>query len=222
MQLAVGLLAGIILVGCQVEQQSSSYSSAAPTESALTEVKQNEAQIIYGENGLPPLEDEVLERYRKAYEFYRKYYMCGFQVDYNKPKNVNDAIYYPVNEAAFKTLEELKDYIKAYFTGSALNEMLLDIDDYFIEEDGVLYALNFAGADNLFYSGHVFQLVSESSTKIELKLIRYLAKSPEYIPEETFYTIPTDLEDYDIEEMPFVLEKEGADWKISEMHLINK
>lgn len=94
-------------------------------------------------NGLPPLDDKLLDFYKNAYEFYQKYYMCDFQVDYDKVKVVSELTYYQVNEEEFSTLEELKDHIKFYFTGMTLNDILLEINYYFIEENGILYALDF-------------------------------------------------------------------------------
>lgn len=221
-KLIATLLISIILVGCQTEQQVEEHNNSMTKVDALVEVKQDEDKIIYGKNGLPPLENKLLDFYKEAYEFYQEYYMCGFQLDYNNMKVVNDLTYYQVDEEEFSTLDELENQIKFYFTGITLNQMLSESNYFFIEEGGMLYALDFGSSANLFYSGHIFKLVSESDEKIELKLIRYLAKNQEDIPEKAFYTIPSDLEKYDVEEVPITLEKEGTGWKFSEIHLVNK
>lgn len=216
------LSTSIILVGCQTQKEVDSNNSLRDSENATIEEKQDEAEIIYGENGLPPLNDELMNFYKKAYEFYEKYYMCGFQMDHNTMKVVNGLTYYKVNEEQFSTLKELEDNIKLYFTGTTLNNILSEIDYYFIEEDNTLYGLDFGSSANLFYSGHIFQLISQNDKVIELKLIRYMAKEQEDITKEKFYEIPVDLGRYDIEEFPLVLEKEEEAWKISEIRLIYK
>lgn len=221
-QLIAGILISIVLVGCQAEQQVDGHNSSIAGDNNITQIKQNEDKMIYGKNGLPPLDDKLLDFYKEAYKFYQKYYMCGFEVDYNNMKVVNELTYYQVNEKEFSTLEKLESKMKFYFTGIALNNILSEINYYFIEEDGVLYALDFGSSTNLFYSGHIFQAVSEDNEKIELKLIRYLAKNQGDIPEKTFYNVPLDLEKYDIEEVPIVLEKDSSGWKFSEIHLVNK
>lgn len=221
-QLIAAILISITLVGCRTGQQVDAHNSSIDSENAATQNKQDGDKIIYGENGLPPLQNKILDFYKEAYEFYQKYYMCGFQLDYNNMKVVNGLNYYQVMAEAFSTQEELENQIKSYFTGMALNDILSEINYYFIEEDGILYALDFGSSANLFYCGHIFQLVNENDEKIELKLIRYLAKDQENISQEAFYTIPLNLEKYEIEEFPIVLEKEGSDWKLSEIHLVNK
>lgn len=48
LQLVLGLILGIVSVGCQTEQQSINHNSAVPTVSTLGEIKQNEDKISYG------------------------------------------------------------------------------------------------------------------------------------------------------------------------------
>ncbi len=231
----------LFVVGCQTNNQEMKTSTNDATESVTT--KENESQNlkanqtesklvepIYGKDGLPPLEDELLAFYKEAYDFFEKYHTCGFKYDYNQSIETDRGIYYKVIEPQMDTLEALNTKISSYFTQDTEIEMLEnkifypDKLEYFIEKDNCLYVLGFDSPSNIFYAGHVFELISKSENKIGLKLIRYLSKDtePNAGDNELVFTIPEDNDKYDVEEKYFILIKETDGWRFSEMNLIRK
>lgn len=65
-QLISSILISILLVGCQTQKQTDSHNSSIASENAITQVKQDEDEMIYGENGLPPLDGKLLEFYKEC------------------------------------------------------------------------------------------------------------------------------------------------------------
>lgn len=86
-----------VLVGCQAKQEPTNETSIVATSPITDQANTVENKSIYGEDGLPPLNEELLAFYHQAYNFYEKYCMCYFQLEYDQKKEVNGLTYYRVD-----------------------------------------------------------------------------------------------------------------------------
>lgn len=205
--LACIVMATVIFSGCGSNQSNEQNNN---TESNTT---QNTNYT--SEDGRPPVEDELKDFYSEAEGLYRHLSLGGLPVDDTQKMERDSLTYYKSDSPLYHSLAELRTYLETYFTPAFVDQEILREDSIsFIEDsNGELYILDGGRGANIYYTGHVFELVERTDDRIAMTATVYYLDSNDAIADEIFYTTPENPENYVTQVYDFVLVKTGDDWR---------
>lgn len=88
-----------------------------------------------------PTDEEVLSAYHQAEEAYRWFDLTTLPLDYTQTKLVGEAVYYPVSDERFPTMDALRGYLKTLFSDEIVDALLPLDGVHYLEIDGALCAM---------------------------------------------------------------------------------
>ncbi|MGN1411489.1 MAG: DL-endopeptidase inhibitor IseA family protein [Oscillospiraceae bacterium] len=169
------------------------------------------------DNARPQFFDEDLQQYfAEAYSIEQwSAFGCQFKYDDNDGFLVeyedHNEYYSRITNTEFKTVEDIRNYFKQYFTDDYINKNINM--SHFVEQDGKVYGINGARGGNMEYIGHSFVLDSQSSDRIEFHAEVYYYTGDGILDLAYFhYQEPTDMP-HDTEICNYVLVKTNDGWR---------
>lgn len=176
------------------------------------------------EDGRPPLPDDLKDFYTSALEVYSKIYYCSFNSDTSTPVWVNGKNGYTrVTDTRFASYQSLYSFASYFFTDELMTKKILPYDQVgFVDKYGAFYMAPASNTKNPAYAGHVFKLVSQTSSEIVCVAdVYYLLGNDAVNSEPIFYTEPADKSKYAVSQVTFKLSAFEDRWKFSEFSVIN-
>lgn len=182
----------------------------------------HECKVVIEEASLPPLEDEMKELYRGAYEIYSEINFGLLEYDEETTMEKDGFTYYKVTDGRFKSYDDFQKYLLQYFTENFVNGNILSPENImFIKgEDGGLYTLGGGRGTNIYYAGHTFTMDKESEEEIGFKATAYYTNSNEPYSGDYIYKAPENAEDYTTQDYLFVLWNDAEiGWRFNTFYL---
>lgn len=182
----------------------------------------HECKVVIEEASLPPLEDDLKELYRGAYEIYSEINFGLLEYDEETTMEKDGFTYYKVTDGRFKSYDEFRNYLLKYFTENFVNGNILSPENimFLKGEDGGLYTLGGGRGTNIYYAGHTFTMDKESDEEIGFKATAYYTNSNEPYSGDYIYKTPENAEDYTTQDYLFVLWNDAEiGWRFNTFYL---
>lgn len=173
-------------------------------------------------DGLPPLNDELKEVYKGAYDIDYDLTFSNFTKQNNESVYIDGNQYFRVTDTRFSSCDELHNYLSHYFTEDFIkNKGFLSgtkASPLFRDYNGKLYRLSADRGSMDGLCGITFDIKSVREEKIEFTSTVYFYDSPELYSK--FYTHPEDTSKFTTQVFAFIMVKENGKWLFSEFDLI--
>lgn len=198
-------------------------TNAPITETSVPETEKKQGTL------LPPVSDDLQNLFSEAYQLYKDYTMsgCAFCLDYDENNNYNaeekdviiDGMSYSLtSDKYFTTMQDVYDYFHKYFTDDYINK--IQCVSWFKEYNGRIYTKNTAKGGIIGYSGHIYDIVSQSDNEIDIKATCYIINDTANMTDSLFFCEPDNPDDYDTIERDIVFRKENGVWLIDNISLM--
>lgn len=184
-------------------------------------VSENPAATKADAEGLPPLSQDLQERYTEAEALFREISFNTLSKDENTVITVGDTSYYRVTDPRFPTYEDFETRIGQYFTRDFIERKILNSGHSVYTEgpDGGLYAQSAERESNMYYAGHVFYTDEQTDDRITLTATAYYSNDNKPYNKKPFHKPPKNPADFTSQKYEFTLVKQDGLWKFDTFSL---
>lgn len=218
------------------EESKADKTAEAEKETSAETEKEVKAEETKAENTdtqeegslLPPVSEDLQNLFNDAYQLYKEFSVGGnmFCLDFDenndysaeKDVTIDGNVYSLTSEKYFTTLQDVYDYYHKYFTDDYIKKT--DILSKFKEYEGRVYTNTGAKGGIIGYSGHTYEITSQTDDEIDIKAVCYIVNDMANESNKLFFCEPDNPDDYDTIERNIVFKKENGTWLIDNIELM--